>query len=275
MTAVDERSLPDRRRPAPDADPYLRLDGVSVRFGGVQALDQVTLAARSGEVTGLIGPNGAGKSTLLAVASGLQVPASGTVHVAGTDLTGHRPQAFAKAEMARTFQSPQLVRDLDVRQHIVLAMRVRHGRNLGRDLASAFRPRISQDETARSDRLMETLGLTHVRHAGAMELPLGTRRLVDVAQCVAMDPRVLLLDEPTAGLDRRETEAFADLVSRFARDRNIAVVLVEHDVDLVLSLSSRIFVLDFGKLIASGAPEEIRTDPAVQAAYLGSTEVSS
>jgi len=257
------------------AEPILRLDDVSVRFGGVQALDSVSLAARPGEVTGLIGPNGAGKSTLLAVASGLQVPASGEVHLAGQRLTGKAPQAYALARMARTFQSPQLVKDLDVRQHLVLSMRIRGGRKLGKDLLSAFRPRISRDEMQRSDTLLELLGLSAVAGLGPAELPLGTRRLVEVAQCIANDPSVLLLDEPSAGLNGAETDAFASLITMLARDRGYAVVIVEHDIDLVMAISSRMYVLDFGRLIASGTPAEIRADHAVQAAYLGSTEVQS
>jgi len=253
----------------------LEVDDIVVRFGGVTAVDHASFVTEAGRITGLIGPNGAGKSTLLAVASGLQPPVTGDVFLEGARLTGRAPQAFAKARMARTFQSPQLVKDLDVRQHLVLAFRVRTGRNLLADLKSAFGPKMSKDERQRADSLLGTLGLSDVAHLGPAELPLGTRRLVGVAQCVAMDPKVLLLDEPTAGLNQRETDRFAGLVTTLSRERGIATVLVEHDIDLVLSISSRIFVLDFGKLIASGTPSEIRKDKAVQAAYIGSTEVGA
>ena len=269
MTAVQER------RDLVTEEAALRLEGVTVQFGGVRALDDVSVAARAGEVTGLIGPNGAGKSTLLAVASGLQPPVSGEVFVEGARLTGRAPQAYAKARMSRTFQSPQLVKDLDVRQHLVLSFRVRTGRNLWADLKSAFGPKMTKDERERADLLLASLGLSDVAPLGPAELPLGTRRLVGVAQCVAMDPKVLLLDEPTAGLNKRETDRFASLVTNLSKERGIATVLVEHDIDLVLSISSRIFVLDFGKLIASGTPPEIRKDRAVQAAYIGSTEVGA
>lgn len=269
MTAVQERPG------TPTQEAALRIEGVTVQFGGVRALDDVSVAALPGEVTGLIGPNGAGKSTLLAVASGLQAPVSGEVYLGGDRLTGRAPRAFAVARMARTFQSPQLVKDLDVRQHLVLAFRVRGGRSLWNDVKSAFGPRMTRDERERADRLLEVLGLAEVAHLGPGELPLGTRRLVGVAQCVAMDPKVLLLDEPTAGLNQRETERFAQLVRSLSAERGIATVLVEHDIDLVLSISARIFVIDFGKLIASGTPGEIRSNKAVQAAYIGSTEVGS
>ena len=269
MTAVQER--PE----AVTQEAALRLEGVTVQFGGVRALDDVSLQACPGEVTGLIGPNGAGKSTLLAVASGLQPPVTGEVFLEGSRLTGRAPQAFAKARMARTFQSPQLVKDLDVRQHLVLAFRVRTGRSLLSDLRSAFGPRMTKDERERAAPAARLARAQRRRPAGPAELPLGTRRLVGVAQCVAMDPKVLLLDEPTAGLNQRETDRFAQLVTTLSRERGIATVLVEHDIDLVLSISSRIFVLDFGKLIASGTPSEIRKDKAVQAAYIGSTEVGA
>jgi branched-chain amino acid transport system ATP-binding protein len=269
MTAVQERPEVVTQEAA------LKLEGVTVQFGGLRALDAVSMQAFPGQVTGLIGPNGAGKSTALAVASGLQPPVKGEVFLEGARLTGRAPQAFAKARMARTFQSPQLVKDLDVRQHLVLAFRVRTGRNLLSDLKSAFGPRMTKDERERADLLLTALGLTDVAHLGPAELPLGTRRLVGVAQCVAMDPKVLLLDEPTAGLNQRETHRFAELVTTLSRERGIATVLVEHDIDLVLSISSLIFVLDFGKLIASGTPSEIRKNKAVQAAYIGSTEVGA
>jgi ABC-type branched-subunit amino acid transport system ATPase component len=131
---------------------------------------------------------------------------------------------------------------------------------------------VTRDELQRANGLLETLGLADVAHRGPMELPLGMRRLVEVAQCLATDPRILLLDEPSAGLNRNETAAFAGLVARLAHERGIAVLLVEHDMDLVMEISERLFVLDFGKLIASGPTEQVRKDPRVQQAYLGVLE---
>lgn len=249
----------------------LELSDISVNFGGVKALQNVSLQARSGQVTGLIGPNGAGKSTLLAVASGIQRPNSGTVRLENNDVTGARPQAYARARMARTFQAPQLVPDLDVRQHLVLALRS-NDRRPGSALKSAFGKRISADEMDKTDRLLSDLGLNEVAGRGVSELPLGTRRLVEVAQCLACDSRTLLLDEPTAGLSRSETAVFSDLVVRVCVNRDIAVVIVEHDIDLVLDISSQVFVLDFGCLIDQGDASHIRNSKLVQAAYLGAME---
>lgn len=262
MTAVAESTVGQVR---------LELSDISVNFGGVNALQNVSLSARSGEVTGLIGPNGAGKSTLLAVASGIQRPNSGTVRLEDQDVTGARPQVYAHARMARTFQAPQLVPDLDVRQHLVLALRSNDHRP-GSALKSAFGKRTTAGELDKTDRLLTDLGLADVAGKGVAELPLGTRRLVEVAQCLACDSRTLLLDEPTAGLSRAETAVFSELVVRVCRARDIAVVIVEHDIDLVLDISSRVFVLDFGRLIDEGDPSHIRNSKKVQAAYLGTME---
>jgi ABC-type branched-subunit amino acid transport system ATPase component len=249
----------------------LSLRGITVRFGGVTALDDVSIDVPKGRISGLIGPNGAGKSTLLAVASGLQRVAAGEILLSGETVTGARPQRFARARMARTFQAPQLVRELDVRQHVVLALRLFRERSLKSRISGALRG-VSKDEVRRADALLTELGLIEVADRGPMELPLGLRRLVEVAQCIATDPRTLLLDEPSAGLNRAETDAFANLIARLSADRDIAVLLVEHDMDLVLRISERLFVLDFGKLIASGPTERVRTDPRVQQAYLGVLE---
>ncbi|KIF67275.1 hypothetical protein HY68_33620 [Streptomyces sp. AcH 505] len=237
----------------------LSLRDITVRFGGVCALDQVTIEVPKGKISGLIGPNGAGKTTLLGVASGLQQVDSGQILLEGQDLTGARPQRFARARMARTFQQPQLVPELDVRQHVLLGLRLSRGDG----------PAGRAGELEVADRLLAELGLAEVSRRGPMELPLGLRRLVEVAQCIASDPRILLLDEPSAGLNRAETQAFAAIVSRLAADRGIAVLLVEHDMDLVLEISEQLFVLDFGELIAAGPTAEVTSDRRVREAYLG------
>ena len=242
---------------------------ISVSFGGVKALDTVSVTARAGRITALIGPNGAGKSTTLGVASGLLRPGSGQVLIEGDDLTGQPPQAFARKGMARTFQSPQLVVELTVRQHIVLAQRAAdHRSRFWRDVLGLGRTDRAA-ELARAGELLGELGLDAMADATPDALPMGTRRLVEVAQCLANEPKLLLLDEPSAGLNAAETAVFADLVRRLCRERSIAVLLVEHDLELVLGISDDVFVLDFGRLIESGTPEEIKRSEAVQAAYLG------
>jgi branched-chain amino acid transport system ATP-binding protein len=246
----------------------LALRGVTVCFGGLTALDKVSLEVPSATISGLIGPNGAGKSTLLAVASGLQPVTDGEVVLNGKVATGAAPATFARARIARTFQSPQLVQELDVRQHVLLGLCLFRSKSLAERCARVLQP-VSQKELDRADELLEDLGLSEVRRRGPMELPLGMRRLVEVAQCLATDPTVLLLDEPSAGLNRAESQAFASLIARQSAERGFAVLLVEHDMDLVLQLCEQLFVLEFGKLIASGPTETVRTDPRVQEAYLG------
>jgi len=250
----------------------LECRGISVNFGGVQALTDVSIEVRAGRITALIGPNGAGKSTMLAVASGLLRPSAGRVLLDGTDLTGQPPQAFARKGMARTFQSPQLVKDLTVRQHVVLAHRsAGHRSRFWLDVLG-----LSQTDRAAElrlvDDLLDDLGLGAVADATPDALPMGTRRLVEVAQCLAKEPRILLLDEPSAGLNAAETGVFAQLVLRLCHERSIAVLLVEHDLELVLNISDEVYVLDFGKLIESGTPDQIKKSSAVKAAYLGTVE---
>ena len=256
--------------------PALSADGVTVRFGGLTALSDVSVEVRPGEIAGLVGPNGAGKSTLLGVLSGLQRPNAGRVHLLGVDVTDTSPRARATHGLARTFQQPELFMGLTVREHLVLAYRARTARaRLWRDM---FDPRSllppSKAETERVDALLDLLQLTRVAQAPVASLPLGVVRLVEVGRALASDPHVLLLDEPLSGLDMKASE---NLLSVFRQivDHNehpLSVIIVEHDVAAVLSLSSIVFVLDFGERIAVGTPEEIRNDQAVRSAYLGDGE---
>jgi ABC-type branched-subunit amino acid transport system ATPase component len=258
----------------PDASaPVLSATGITVRFGGLTALSDVGLEVPKGKIIGLVGPNGAGKSTLFAVLSGLLRPASGRVFLQGKDVTNASPQIRARAGLARTFQQPELFMGLTVREHLVLAHRVRSDRRrLWRDMVdprSLLPP--GRDETERVDELLEMLDLTHVARASVGALPLGTSRLVEIARALATRPDVVLLDEPLSGLDMRESENLASVFRRVVKndERRVSLLMVEHDVATVLSLSNRIFVLDFGELIASGTPTEIRNNAAVRSAYLG------
>ncbi len=246
--------------------------GVTVRFGGVTALDDVSVEVGPAGISGLIGPNGAGKSTLFAVLSGLQRPGGGRVELDGADITRHSPQRRARLGVARTFQRLELFGELTVRDHVVLAHRVRHQRrNLLRDLVGLGR-RTNATETDAVDGTLELLGLAAIAHQPVHSLPLGTGRLVEVARAVATDPRVVLLDEPSSGLDPSDTARLAAVIAALRDDRHLAVLLVEHDVEMVLGLADDVTVLDFGRVIARGTPDEIRGDAAVQTAYLGSAE---
>ena len=249
---------------------------ITVRFGGLTALSDVSLEVQPGQIAGLVGPNGAGKSTLLAVLSGLLRPNRGKVHLHGADVTNASCRARARKGLARTFQQPELFMGLTVREHLQLAHRARTApTRLWRDMLdprSLLPP--SREESERVDELLELLRLTRVEKAPVAALPLGILRLVEVGRALASEPNVLLLDEPLSGLDIKASE---NLLSVFRQivdqpDHRVSLIMVEHDVAAVLSLSDIVFVLDFGERIAVGSPEEIRNDPAVRAAYLGDTD---
>ncbi|WP_194829851.1 ABC transporter ATP-binding protein [Nocardia sp. XZ_19_231] len=251
--------------------PRLEAKGITVRFGGLVALDNVDLAVPAASIVGLVGPNGAGKSTLFGVLSGLLRPSAGTVHMDGHDVTGASPQNRARRGVARTFQHPELFAGLTIREHVVLGYRAKHARRrIWTDLVTAggFRP-APAEENRRVDEILAALHLTDQAHRAVTGLPLGTSRLVEIARALAVDPSVLLLDEPSSGLDVAETEELAGTLTRVVAEHGVSLLLVEHDVDLVLGLCDTVHVLDFGVKISAGTPAEIRVDPAVRAAYLG------
>jgi ABC-type branched-subunit amino acid transport system ATPase component len=231
----------------------------------------VSLSVPGASLVGLVGPNGAGKSTLFGVCSGLLKPTAGQVFLSGRDVPGASPQLRARMGMARTFQQPEMFMGLTAREHFALAYRVRQDRRrLWKDMfsgASLRKPEPQEQDRVQS--LLDMLSLTEVADRVVDTLPLGTTRLVEVGRALATRPSVVLLDEPFAGLDGSEAGRLADALRRTVSDAGIALVLVEHDVAMVLSLCSWIFVLDFGQLIAAGVPEVVRSDPAVKAAYLG------
>lgn len=261
----------------PTSDVAMSATGVTVRFGGLIALSDVSIEVGPGQIAGLVGPNGAGKSTLLGVLSGLLRPNAGRVFLGGSDVTNASARARASRGLARTFQQPELFLGLSVREHLVLAHRARvKPVRLWRDMLD---PRsllpASAEENERVDGLLELLRLTRVAKAPVAALPLGILRLVEVGRALASDPSVLLLDEPLSGLDAKASEnllgVFRQIVAE--AEKPLSLILVEHDVAAVLALSNIVFVLDFGERIAVGSPHEIRNDPAVKSAYLGDSEV--
>jgi len=245
--------------------------GVTVRFGGLLALDDVDLVVPPATIVGLVGPNGAGKSTLFDVLSGLSRPSGGKVLLDGEDVTHARPQLRAARGLARTFQQPELFMGLTVREHLVLAYRVKHARaRMWSDMFTiGSLRRAKEDEQTSVNGLLELLGLGPVADRTPLGLPLGWARLVELGRALASSPTLLLLDEPSAGLDSSETEQFESSLLNVTRERDISVLLVEHDVELVMRMCSTVYVLDFGVLIASGSPDEVQTNPQVRAAYLG------
>jgi len=237
--------------------PLLEVDGVGVRFGGLTAVDGATFSVEAGAVSGLIGPNGAGKTTLFNVITGLQPPTEGRVLLEGTDITRRRPHRRARLGIARTFQRLEVFGSLSARENVLVALEMRRRwRRTGGDLV------------AEADALLEQVGIADVAERRVELLPTGTARLVEVARALATGPKVLLLDEPSSGLDEAETDALGRLLHELAAS-GLGVLLVEHDMPLVMETCSHIAVLDFGRVIASGPPAAIQSDPAVQRAYLG------
>jgi branched-chain amino acid transport system ATP-binding protein len=235
----------------------LDVRSVTVRFGGNVALDDVSLEAEPGCITGLIGPNGAGKTTLFNVITGLLPPNSGKVSLDGRDITRLNPTKRARRGLARTFQRLELFSLLSVRENIRVAADIRKG--YARDRSDPARV---------VEEIIERVGLQAVADARVDSLPTGQCRLVELGRSLATRPQVLLLDEPASGQDDRETEQFAELLRQLAAE-GMAVVLVEHDVSLVMAVCEQVHVLDFGRIIATGTPAEIQRNEAVLAAYLG------
>jgi branched-chain amino acid transport system ATP-binding protein len=245
--------------------------GIGVSFKGVRALNNVDIQVRAGEVFGLLGPNGAGKSTLLGVLSSLLRPDSGEVYVAGVRVTREAPHRRAARGLARTFQHPQLFADLTVRQHLRLAYRLHHERRrLWSDLVdgAGLRPPNSE-ETRVVGELLELLQLREIADHPVVGLPLGTGRLVEVAQAFATRPKVVLLDEPSSGLDPQETKRLVTALSDVVAAHGVSLLLVEHDIEMVMGISDTIQVLESGQTIAVGPPARIRANAAVKSAYLG------
>jgi branched-chain amino acid transport system ATP-binding protein len=245
--------------------------GIGVSFKGARALNSVDIQVRAGEVFGLLGPNGAGKSTLLGVLSGLLRPDTGEVHLGGVRVTREAPHRRAARGLARTFQHPRLFADLTVRQHLRLAYRLHHERRrLWSDLVdgAGLRPP-SSEESQVVDALLELLALQEIADHRVVGLPLGTSRLVEVAQALATRPEVVLLDEPCSGLDTQETKRLVTALSDVVAAHGVSLLLVEHDVEVVMGISDTIQVLESGQTVAVGPPAEIRANAAVKSAYLG------
>jgi ABC-type branched-subunit amino acid transport system ATPase component len=254
-----------------DESPLLVLEGVTVNFGGITALNDVSVRVGVAEVVGIIGPNGAGKTTLFDVVSGIRVPNQGTVTFGGSDITRRSSASRARLGLRRTFQRVQVFGWLTVEDNVLAALEVRGGGGgfIGDLVASPFRRRRERERGRRVDETLDRCGLTEVRSELAGSLPIGVARMVEFARAIVDPPRLLLLDEPASGLDRQETTRLGDEMQTLCHEAGCSVLLVEHDAGFVMEQCDRIAVLDRGAILAHGRPDEIRRDAVVRSAYLG------
>jgi len=242
--------------------------GICKRFGGIVALSPLSLAVAEGEAVGVVGPNGAGKTTLFNCLFGILHPDAGTITFDGERIDGLPTFRRARLGMARTFQRLELFTGMTPRQHVLVTERVRAGHgHLWEDVVGLGRP--GPEEQRMADEVLELVGLTDVADVPVEALALGTGRLVELARALAARPRLLMLDEPSSGLDGGETASVVAILTRVRRERGTAVVLVEHDLDMVAAVVERLVVLDFGRMIADGPVDGVLADTGVRRAYLG------
>jgi branched-chain amino acid transport system ATP-binding protein len=267
--AVD--SAAEQQIQPPAEGPLLEAREITVRFGGVTALSNVSVPFASNEICGLIGPNGAGKTTLFDTISGIRPPTSGRIVYNGIDITRRSVTWRARQGIRRTFQRQQTFGWLSVEDNVIAAMEWRGGGGgLLADLVrSPTRQSLEHQRRKRVDEVLELCGIADIAKAPTASLPLGKARLAEMARAIADHPRVLLLDEPTSGLEEAEVESFGASLHAVREEEHCAVVLVEHDVGFVMRMSDRVVALDLGVVLADGTPEKVRNDQAVVEAYFG------
>ncbi|WP_439574759.1 ABC transporter ATP-binding protein [Phreatobacter sp.] len=269
QAAASDRALSTGAGSAPSAI-VLQAEAISLRFGAVEALKSVSLEVRQGEIHAVIGPNGAGKSSLLNCFSGFYRPQSGSIRFKNQDIAALSPHRRAAIGISRTFQGLQTYPSLTARENILTGFHMRM-------TTSAFAalmwwgPTRREEEVfaARAEKIIEFLELEEQRHTPVGDMSYGMRKRVDLGRAMALDPAILIMDEPMAGMSNEEKEDLARFILDIREGMGIPVVLVEHDMEVVMSISDRITVIDFGQVIACGTPEEIRVHPAVIDAYLG------
>ncbi|WP_373498613.1 ABC transporter ATP-binding protein [Desulfococcus sp.] len=257
-------------------EPILEVRKLTMDFGGLRALDHVDLDIRQGEIVALIGPNGAGKTTFFNCVTGIYAPTAGDILISPRGKTrkerinGLKPNRVTEKGMARTFQNIRLFQNMTVLENVMIG---RHCRTRSGIAGAVFRSpqtrREEQDAVDASYEILKKIGLAHCVNEFAKNLPYGAQRRLEIARAMATNPFLILLDEPAAGMNPQETKVLDELILKIRDEEKISLLLIEHDMKLVMSLSDRIFVMDYGKKIAQGTPEEIKSNPAVIKAYLG------
>lgn len=247
----------------------LHTEHVTQRFGGLTALSDITVDLNQGEIVGIIGPNGAGKTTFFNVLTGIYTPTEGKVFLDGEDITGKMPHEIAKLGMTRNFQNIRLFSNMTIIENIMAGMYCRKKATVLDSLFHTKRHREEEKATEQEAlKYLDIVGLSDYRYDMATSLPYGQQRKLEIGRALASDPKVLLLDEPAAGMNDQETLDLADFILKL-RDRGSSIILIEHDMRLVMNVCDRIYVLNYGAQIAQGTPDEVKRNPEVITAYLG------
>jgi ABC-type branched-subunit amino acid transport system ATPase component len=271
----NDDSRPSRKKTRGEGPARLDITDLVVSFGGLLALDKVSVSVEPGTIVGLIGPNGSGKTTLLDTVSGIVAPTEGTLALDGEDLADYIPEERAALGLVRSFQDCRLYPELTVQDTLMLCEDARHSVSvLSTTLQLPWARRTERAKAKAVDRVIASFGLERFRHHLTGHLSTGTRRVVDLASIVLAGPRLLLLDEPTAGIAQREAEAFIPLLQQLQEVTGATILLVEHDVPLVFELCSTVIVMQTGTVVISGSPDVVREDPRALAAYLGASDAA-